>query len=427
MGGSGTTKSFKILSLDGGGTWSLIQVKALIDSFGRNICGWDVLRYYDLVAANSGGSIVLAGLIQNMQLCEIENLFLNEGKRKEIFARTDICRAPLSTLIRNKTCIDFGAKYNTEKKLSGLRDVLSNAGSGSKDFLCKPLSEIPDNIPKNQNGRTTLFLIVAFDYDLNRAVFFRSDQKSLAGGGTSASLADITLLEAVHASSTAPVNYFDRPVAVRERRLWDGAIGGYNNPVLAAVVEAVANGSRYGIFPENIAVLSLGTGTVVLPPHGVYPAKYRILVQHEDAPSLLHDTQKLAGSILDDPPDSASFHAYLLMRETLPTPSPANCQAPHGDIRLIRMNPLVQPVEMNNKWIPPANISKEDFRRLVVLEMDAMDPKNVALIENFADEWIKDNVRNQPLRANRITLKVEIGHQWYSCARNRARYLNLIP
>jgi uncharacterized protein len=53
--------SYRILSLDGGGTWALIQVKALIALYpgGAATPGLTVLNDFDLVAANSGGSIVL--------------------------------------------------------------------------------------------------------------------------------------------------------------------------------------------------------------------------------------------------------------------------------------------------------------------------------------------------------------------------------
>ena len=52
---------FRVLSLDGGGSWALIEVRTLITLFGENATGHQVLRNFDLVAANSGGSLVLAG------------------------------------------------------------------------------------------------------------------------------------------------------------------------------------------------------------------------------------------------------------------------------------------------------------------------------------------------------------------------------
>lgn len=55
---------FRILSLDGGGSWALIQVRALTAIFERllrkgaaGITGHDVLRHFDFAAANSGGTL----------------------------------------------------------------------------------------------------------------------------------------------------------------------------------------------------------------------------------------------------------------------------------------------------------------------------------------------------------------------------------
>lgn len=50
---------FRILSLDGGGSWALIQVMALQAIYSENTTGHNVLKDFDLVAANSGGSITL--------------------------------------------------------------------------------------------------------------------------------------------------------------------------------------------------------------------------------------------------------------------------------------------------------------------------------------------------------------------------------
>ena len=54
-------KKYHILSLDGGGSWALIQVRVLIDLFGANVSGYAVLKNFDLVTANSGGSVVTVG------------------------------------------------------------------------------------------------------------------------------------------------------------------------------------------------------------------------------------------------------------------------------------------------------------------------------------------------------------------------------
>jgi len=54
--------TFRILSLDGGGTWALIEAMALGDLYPGET-GHQILSHFDLATANSGGSIVLGGLM----------------------------------------------------------------------------------------------------------------------------------------------------------------------------------------------------------------------------------------------------------------------------------------------------------------------------------------------------------------------------
>jgi hypothetical protein len=88
---------YRILSLDGGGAWALIQVKALMALFGPDTRGHDVLASFDLAAANSGGSLTLAGLLENNQLNEILDIFKDEAKRRAIFSPT---RSPLRAIYK---------------------------------------------------------------------------------------------------------------------------------------------------------------------------------------------------------------------------------------------------------------------------------------------------------------------------------------
>jgi patatin-like phospholipase/acyl hydrolase len=84
----GQTMAYRILSLDGGGTWALIQVKALLDLYGTAVTGHQILQDFDLVAANSGGSIVLGGLIEDYPLEKLLSLFQDEHQRTAIFSAT---------------------------------------------------------------------------------------------------------------------------------------------------------------------------------------------------------------------------------------------------------------------------------------------------------------------------------------------------
>ena len=62
------TSSFRILSLDGGGVWGLVEVNTLIDLYSECATGRQVLGDFDLVAANSAGALVLAALCVDMTL-----------------------------------------------------------------------------------------------------------------------------------------------------------------------------------------------------------------------------------------------------------------------------------------------------------------------------------------------------------------------
>ncbi len=355
--------SFRILSLDGGGSWSLIQIMTLIDLYrsgGALLTGHHVLRDFDLVVANSGGSIVLGGLVKDLPLTEIQLIFEDNALRRSIFAPTTGWRRLALSMTRAISGV--APRYSAHRKLDGLRRILnSDAGEPA-------IGDITLDALKTRTKLPTELMITAFDYDRQREVFFRSNLKSRAASFGTPAIA--TLAEAIHASTNAPVAYFDAPAAVsRGRRCWDGALGGYNNPVLAGITEALAN----GIEPQAIEVLSIGTGSVVLPAAGGNEdAATAKLVQLRARDSIAGDLRKLAGSILDDPPDAASLIAHLMLGQA--TPSDA---------------------------------------------MDAVTDDEIALIRKFCTLWHNDAVVNQPIRANSDTLECEIGQRWYNEARSQ--------
>jgi patatin-like phospholipase/acyl hydrolase len=242
--------SYRILSLDGGGTWALIQLKALIALYDESTSGETVLQDFDLVAANSGGSIVLGGLVEGLELQDILGLFQDQARRESVFS--------LTHSVGDRALHDLtglGPKYSAEKKLAALENALPEKGA-------TPLSRAAEGIRRSGSNEDVHLLITAFDYDRSRAAFFRSSPVSGPAWGTG-DAQDVTLAEAIQASTNAPVNYFDAPAGFPDHpgRYWDGAICGCNNPVLAAVTEAIGKGQN----PINLAVLSLGTASVALP------------------------------------------------------------------------------------------------------------------------------------------------------------------
>jgi hypothetical protein len=386
---------FRILSLDGGGAWSLIQVRALMTLYGGQLSGHELLNNFDLVAANSGGSLVLAGLVENLSLNQILQYFMDETKRRSIFSPT----TSIGDILLHQI-VGVGPKYSAAAKLPAIERLLPNTGD-------KPLAGSMQNVV-GPSGSAVHLLIVGFDYDRNRAVFFRSAAAGRPGWGDGEP-ANVTLAASVHASTNAPVNYFDAPAALpgAADRFWDGAITGCNNPVLAAVVEAAVLGHS----PQDLRVLSIGTGTVSLPlaPLGVSPGP---LEAARPDPSLPTDLKKLATAILDDPPDASTFIAHAM------TGANAGLHSPVVS-RVVRMSPLMSPfpAQGGGGWTPPTGWSVAQFQYLCNIDMDAVVQTDVGYINDYCSFWLQDRAPNQPVRPNGTTFdprSPEIGYARFS-------------
>ncbi len=375
--------AYRILSLDGGGAWALVEVKALIALFGADVTGHEVLRKFDAVAANSGGAIVLAGLLENLSLGALLDLFMAAGNRRSIFSPTD----SVGSRIVNRA-FGVGPKYAAARKLPALRALLPQAGDKAVLGITAGLA--------GPGGADVAVAIAAFDYDVNRAVFFRAVPMPAPGIGV-ACPGQTTLAEAVHASSNAPVNYFDAPACVVADRYWDGAVGGFNNPVLAAVTDALAS----GVAAADMCVLSIGTGTVRLPPGGKGARTSAFLTPWQES-DLLNDVTKMGTAILDDPPDSASFMAHIVLGERgLPRDAVS---------RVVRVSPLIAPV----KGAAPAGMSVAAFSYLCGIGLDAVADKQVAAIAGYADAWLAGSAPNEMIHDN--LAGVEIGYATFGAA-----------
>ncbi len=377
---------FRILSLDGGGSWALIEVMTLIDMYGGAATGHEVLRDFDLAAANSGGSIVLGGLVEDMPLGALLNFFLSEEERKAVFVE--------------KFHLPDMPKYKTKEKLKGLQAALPRRGGW---LLYNAVADILSD----RTEKAVHLLIIGFDYDRSRSRFFRSAPASGPAWGDG-DPAQVRLAEAIHASTNAPVLFFDKPAEFPSepgKRYWDGGIAGCNNPVLAGVAEAIVLGQS----PDSIAALAIGTGTVCLPPAPPV-APDPVLYATRENPGILHDIIKMATAIVDDPPDAASFVAHVLTGGSPGLPAPV-------DSRVVRMNPMVSPVrDDSGNWTLPEGMSENAFGTLSGLAMDAVEQDQVLAIQNFASLWLQDKVRNQPIRMGE-NLSRELGQDWYSQAK----------
>jgi uncharacterized protein len=386
--------NYRILSLDGGGAWSLIQVRALMKLYDRGATGHKILSDFDLVAANSGGSLVLAGLVEDLTLGQVLDYFENEKMRRSIFSPS---RSFGDRVLRDVT--GLGPKYSAQAKLPMLQRLLPKRGNA-------PLTRAIEGVRRVGAADDVHLLIIGFDYDRNRATFFRSAAASGPSWGTGET-ADVTLAEAVHASTNAPVNYFDEPASFPDRpgRYWDGGITGCNNPVAAAVTEALVLDKT----PADLVALSLGTATVALPwpePNSP-PSPY---TQKPGDPDLAADLRKLATSILDDPPDVATFLAHVMTGGQVGL-------APSVQSRIVRMNPLISPVrDSAGNWTAPGDLTAAQFTYLAELDMDAVEQHEVDAIAQYAELWLQGKAPNQPIRMNGDTLLPELGYESFQGA-----------
>lgn len=385
-------KPFHILSLDGGGTWSFIQARVLGELYGHDTPGHQILRTVDLAAGNSGGSLVLAGLLCNYTPAQIAEFFLNEKFLCKIFCPLRSCEKSVFHALA--AMIGVAPRYSTERKFQALGEVLKADGD-------RFLSDFPAYV-----GNPGLqILIPIYDYYRNRAVFCRSNllsqshspeffRKTVHG---IPSPGHITLKEAVHGSSQAPVLYFDRPAVIYFRKdhsldprlAWDGAVAGFNNPVLTAVIEALAN----GVDPRSIVITSIGTAIewplMMAPGESVDAEKAPYFVE-ATYPGIISDLKKMALSVLSDPPDSANYMAYVIIEPDLRKPVE----------RFFRFNPVIQGVRNGKTVRPPRGWKEKDFYRLLRLGLDATRKKDLALINSLVHSWMdpEGEVPNQAIR-----------------------------
>lgn len=415
-------KPYRILTLDGGGTFALIQAKALADLYPGQ-CGHEVLSHFDLLVGCSGGSVVASLLIEGRSPQQIFELFDTIENRKRLFGALPWHKSMLSR-VTGHFGNPIGPRFSTRGKMNFLKDVLPETGMQPLHGITQALNPKLKAF-RAKRGETTdrnfEVMIVTYDFDRDRARMLRSNWQSAAANFPKHKNSSLDLAEAVHASSTAPVNWFDAPAQFDHGRYWDGAMTGYNNPVLAAVSEAVAE----GVAPQDVGVLSIGTCAVSLPRAGTQGIDQRMLAPKTKAtfvPSLV----KVGKMIIADPPDAHTYLAHLMLGGKVPQ---SLLQCPMDDTPIVRMNPLVQPVPRDNertRYAAPTDWTVADFERLIKLDIATIENHDVELIKRMCAGWMRDEWHNQAVRhggqypppadtpAERCW---EIGHSHYSKAR----------
>jgi len=366
---------YKILSLDGGGSWAVIQLLTLKEIY-PNKTGHEVLREFDLVIANSGGSIALAALASNWTLDHAISMFDDKEFRTKVFAKIPFSKRYFPTGITR--LFSIGPKYSTTKKYHALREIF-------KEIEKIPLCKLPAFIKKD----SLKLVVCTFDALENKAKFFRSYR------GTTTIYDDVTLIKAVHGSSNAPVNYFDFPANFKAKEsekfyyLWDGALGGFNNPVAAGIIEAIKGGQD----KKDISILSLGTSSKLMPEGEkkyYYKLYINVLKHRKTRPAMgfkffMKSVLNLAKTILYEPPDWANYIAYILRFDTT--------ESVLEKTKFVRLSPLIYSQIDDLKKI------QDLVAILYKMDMDILDGESYTLIKECFSAWRSGILRNQGIES----------------------------
>ncbi|MGK0378305.1 MAG: patatin-like phospholipase/acyl hydrolase [Patiriisocius sp.] len=416
--------NYKILSLDGGGTWALLQVLTLKKIFEKKDSekiwkGHEILAHFDLVIANSGGSMVLAALACNWTFDKIEGLFTDPEITSEIFDplsfRDRYFPANFMKLIGIK---NIGTRYSATSKIRALKAILKVEGGRKLEHYF--MDELPALI-----GKPSLQIIVCtFDIINKRAKLFRSYKDSLARAekvANSNHFDRVNLVEAIHGSSNAPVNYFDFPAifspANSKKRfyLWDGALGGFNNPVMAGLTEAMANGIRR----SDIHVLSIGTASKLvseMDTRSFRDSYYSTIlgrnVKHKEDGSIDFDKTIYAktpfGKIKRPRLFNRTFRGSKLYGETISNLSqtilfePQSWATYSAFVHLFSDNLNASKNNKRFTRLSPQIINKENATQIIKdlykMDMDVSSAEEIKLLESCFDLWQKGDIINEPVQ-----------------------------
>jgi patatin-like phospholipase/acyl hydrolase len=267
---------FPILSIDGGGIRGIIPALILAELEKRT--GRQVHELFQLVAGTSTGGLLALGLAvpgrskkkARYSAGAMVDLYQNDGSR--IFARSVWHRARAMGSLAEE-------KYPSD----GIEEVLREKFGETR--LTDALVPV---------------LVTSYDIELRRPHFFKS-HKAKADASR-----DYLMRDAGRATSAAPT-YFE-PAYVRVDddsdavALVDGGVFA-NNPSACALVEAIC---EFGVRPEEIALLSLGTGELTRP------------LLYEDARGwgLARWAQPVLNVVFDGVSDTVSYQVESILGST---------------------------------------------------------------------------------------------------------------
>lgn len=217
-----------ILSLDGGGMRGILTIQLLKKL--ESIAGSPCYKWCDMVAGTSTGGIISALILKKKSAIEIEELYIKLLSR--VFTRRNM----LANRYYNPPAFD------KENFRTLLKEII---GDSTLEEVCK------------QTGVDCM--LTAKDMSAGEETFFTCVKQKDNYIGTYKTV----LLRAVMEASMSAPTYF----APFERFI-DGGTTTYNNPVLAAILEALEYTGKEKYKANKLTVFSFGTGTTLrfIPP-----------------------------------------------------------------------------------------------------------------------------------------------------------------
>ncbi|MEP5545619.1 patatin-like phospholipase family protein, partial [Maribacter dokdonensis] len=346
-----------------------------------------------------GGSIVLAALAENYTLDKAIALFKEKRNRELIFHKNTFKDRYFPVDYLGLFNAGFGPKYSTKRKKEAFESLFPEIDKIQMDELPKLI------------GKDSLKIVVAtYDALNNRAKFFKSFSANSEGDDS------VRLTQAINASSNAPVQYFDFPARFKAKgsdifyELWDGALGGFNNPILAGIIEAY----KLGVDLNTIRVISLGTSNSLMSADSKRDfwnwkqialqfrrKKLRFSTWKPQLNFFKETVLHQAKTILYQPPDTANYIAMMFLKAA--TGKDLNDQ-------IIRLSPLIHYDVHTPKEIVPL------VKDLYLLDMDLTKDEEIDKLITCFIAWKNGDIYNQPIefrveRSNDLLFLK--GDKWY--------------
>lgn len=212
-----------ILCIDGGGIRGILTLQLLKKL--EEVAGIPCYELFDMVAGTSTGGII-AGLIASSKTTdEIETLYI------ELVTKVFIKRSWTSNRFLNPPLYDKKNYRSSLKKIIGDKTIEDACGKSNVDIM-----------------------ITSKDITASEETFFTCFNSGTAQKGI---YRDVLLRAVMEATMSAPTYFL--PL----ERFLDGGTTTYNNPALAAIMEAVCYDGKEKYSSDKLTVFSFGTGTTV--------------------------------------------------------------------------------------------------------------------------------------------------------------------